>query len=170
VAVREPGGAARVSPGVSSFDAGGLSPSATLANKVEWLIQNMWPADAPPPKNNVDTAAAIATATGEDISGTTVWKLRTGRQDNPQLRTLTALATFFGVPIGYFGFASEAEPIDADLTLKALMRELRAGTINSEVLRALVNLSPDARWVVDEMILAAAHADHQRDRRPGPQK
>jgi transcriptional regulator with XRE-family HTH domain len=140
----------------------GPSPSETLAKKIEWLIQKMWPADAPPAKNNIDTAAAIAAATGEEISSTTVWKLRTGRQDNPQLRTLTALATFFGVPIGYFGFAAEAEPIDGDLTIKALQRELGAGTISPDVLRALVDLPSDVRWVVDEMILATAAAGRRR--------
>jgi transcriptional regulator with XRE-family HTH domain len=140
----------------------GPSPSETLANKIEWLIQNMWPADAPPAKNNIDTAAAITAATGEEISSTTVWKLRTGRQDNPQLRTLTSLATFFGVPIGYFGFAAEAEPIDDDLTFKALLRQLRAGTIGPDVLRALVDLPSDVRWVVDEMILATAAAGRRR--------
>ncbi|MFA1539552.1 hypothetical protein [Actinomadura monticuli] len=142
--------------------ADGVSPGASLAEKVEWLIQNLWPADAGPPRNNVETAAAIARATGEDISSTTVWKLRTGRQENPQLKTLTALATFFGVPIGYFGFAGESEPIGDDLTIKALQRDVRQGVIRPEVLRALVDLSPRARWVVDEMILAAAAADRQR--------
>jgi transcriptional regulator with XRE-family HTH domain len=140
----------------------GPSPSETLADKIEWLIQNMWPADAPPAKNNIDTAAAITAATGEEISSTTVWKLRTGRQDNPQLRTLTSLATFFGVPIGYFGFAAEAEPIDDDLTFKALLRQLRAGTISPDVLRALVDLPSDVRWVADEMILATAAAGRRR--------
>jgi transcriptional regulator with XRE-family HTH domain len=139
-----------------------LSPSASLADKVEWLIRTMWPDGVAPPRNNVETAAAITAATGEEISSTTVWKLRTGRQDNPQLRTLTALATFFGVPIGYFGFAAEAAPIDDDLTIKALLRELQAETISREVLRAFVDLSPDARWAVDEMILAVAKADRRR--------
>jgi transcriptional regulator with XRE-family HTH domain len=139
-----------------------VPPGASLAEKVEWLIQNLWPADAEPPRNNVETAAAIARATGEDISSTTVWKLRTGRQENPQLKTLTALATFFGVPIGYFGFPSESDPIGDDLTLKALRRDVEQGVIRPEVLRALVDLSPDARWVVDEMILAAAAADRER--------
>src|SRR5690606_40107299 len=88
-----------------------VSPGASLAEKVEWLIRNLWPADAGPPRNNVETAAAIARATGEDISSTTVWKLRTGRQENPQLRTLTALASFFGVPLGFFGFPAESAPI-----------------------------------------------------------
>jgi transcriptional regulator with XRE-family HTH domain len=139
-----------------------VPPGASLAEKVEWLIQNLWPAEAQPPRNNVETAAAIARATGEDISSTTVWKLRTGRQENPQLKTLTALATFFGVPIGYFGFSSESDPIGDDLTLKALRRDVEHGIIRPEVLRALVDLSPEARWVVDEMILAAAEADRER--------
>ncbi|WP_433467946.1 helix-turn-helix domain-containing protein [Spirillospora sp. CA-142024] len=139
-----------------------VPPGASLAEKVEWLIRNLWPAEAGPPRNNVDTAAAIARATGEDISSTTVWKLRTGRQENPQLKTLTALATFFGVPIGYFGFSSESDPIGDDLTLKALRRDVEHGIIRPEVLRALVDLSPEARWVVDEMILAAAEADRER--------
>ncbi|KAB2342460.1 helix-turn-helix transcriptional regulator [Actinomadura rudentiformis] len=146
-------------------DRTGISPAATLAEKIEWLIQNMWPVGVPPARNNVETAAAIHTATGEDISSTTVWKLRTGRQDNPQLRTLTALANFFGVPIGYFGFPGEADPIDDDLTFKALRREVAVGVVRPEVLRAFVDLSPEARWVVDEMILAAAHADRLRHKK-----
>ncbi|MEU5878005.1 hypothetical protein [Spirillospora sp. NPDC047279] len=140
-------------------------PAETLAEKIEWLIQNMWPAEVPQPRNNVETAAAIHRVTGEDISSTTVWKLRTGRQDNPQLRTLTALAHFFNVPIGYFGFQGEDHPIDDDLTFKALRREVETGVVRPEVLRALVDLSPEARWVVDEMILAAAEADRRRHKR-----
>ncbi|MGI8333633.1 hypothetical protein ACRYCC_27100 [Actinomadura scrupuli] len=138
------------------------SPSASLADKVEWLIRTMWPSEAPPPRNNVEAAAAITAATGEEISSTTVWKLRTGRQDNPQLRTLTALATFFGVPLGYFGFATETAPIDDDLTIKALLRRLSDQSISRDVLRAFVDLSPEGRWAVDEMILAVATADRQR--------
>lgn len=145
-----------------------VSPSATLAEKIEWLIRHMWPADAPPARNNVDVAAAITAATGEEISSTTVWKLRTGRQDNPQLRTLTALATFFRVPLGYFGFPTEAAPIDEDLTLNALRRALANGTIRPEVLRAFIDLAPETRWLVDEMLLAAATAQPPSSRPSGP--
>lgn len=141
-----------------------LSPSATLADKIEWLIGNAWPETIPTAKNNVEVAAAITGATGEDISSTTVWKLRTGRQDNPQFRTLTALATFFDVPIGYFGFSGEARPIDHHLTLKALGRHLDAGSIRPDVLRALLGISPELRRVIDEMILAAAQADRHHAR------
>ncbi|MFS2292958.1 MAG: hypothetical protein FWJ90_09665 [Actinomadura sp.] len=138
-----------------------VSPGASLAEKVEWLIRNLWPADAGPPRNNVETAAAIARATGEDISSTTVWKLRTGRQENPQLKTLTALASFFGVPLGFFGFPAESGPIGDDLALKALRRAVEQGAVRPEVLRALVDLSSETRRVVDEMILAAAAADRR---------
>ncbi|TQM70569.1 hypothetical protein FHX41_4299 [Actinomadura hallensis] len=138
-----------------------VSPGASLAEKVEWLIRNLWPADAGPPRNNVETAAAIARATGEDISSTTVWKLRTGRQENPQLRTLTALASFFGVPLGFFGFPAESAPIGDDLVLTALRRAVEQGAVRPEVLRALVDLTPETRRVVDEMILAAAAADRR---------
>jgi transcriptional regulator with XRE-family HTH domain len=137
------------------------APAASLAGKIEWLIDNLWPADAPPPRNNLEAATAITAATGEEISSTTVWKLRTGRQDNPQLKTLTALATFFGVPLGYFGFPDESSVIQDDLTFKALRREVESGALSPAVLRALVDLSPDTRRIVNEMILAAATADHQ---------
>ncbi|MFD0690963.1 XRE family transcriptional regulator [Actinomadura fibrosa] len=145
-----------------SGDIEDVPPAASLSDKIEWLIQNLWPADAPPPRNNLETAAAIASATGEDISSTTVWKLRTGRQDNPQFRTLTALATFFGVPIGYFGFATESAGITDVLTLRALCQGAERGTVKPEIVRAFLSLSPAARWLVDEIIIAAAEADRVR--------
>ena len=136
--------------------------NASLADKIEWLIENLWPNQAPAPRNNVEAAAAISAATGEEISSTTVWKLRTGRQDNPQLKTLTALASFFGVPLGYFGSPEESAAIQEDLTFKALRREIDSGTFDAAVLHALVELSPDVRKIVSEMVLAAASADRQR--------
>ncbi|RAY14991.1 XRE family transcriptional regulator [Actinomadura craniellae] len=133
-----------------------VPPSATLADKIEWLIQNLWPPTAPPPKNNVEVAAAITAATGEDISSTTIWKLRTGRQDNPQLRTLTALAAFFAVPLGYFGTEAETAALDDDLTLQALRHALDASTLRPDVLRALIDIPADIRWLIDDMIITAA--------------
>ncbi|WP_395968266.1 hypothetical protein [Actinomadura sp. 6N118] len=55
----------------------------------------------------------------------------------------------------------ESEPIGEELTLKALRAELGAGEIRSDVLRALVDLSPQTRLIVDEMILAAGQADRR---------
>jgi hypothetical protein len=67
-------------------------PGPTLGEKIEWLIRHRWPADASPSDTNAEVAAAILAATGEELSSTGIWKLRTGRGDNPTLKTLTALA------------------------------------------------------------------------------
>ncbi|MDL4770699.1 hypothetical protein [Actinomadura xylanilytica] len=144
-----------------------VPPSAALADKVEWLIQNMWPAGAPAARSNLEAAAAIADTTGEDISSTTIWKLRTGRQDNPQMKTLTALATFFHIPFGYFGFPTEATPIEEDLTFTALRHHVQNGTVRHDVLRALLDLTPHTRAIVDEMILSAARSDQAPRTPPG---
>jgi transcriptional regulator with XRE-family HTH domain len=46
------------------------------------------------------TAYAIARATGENI--TNIQRILNGENANPGLRTLTALAGYFGVGLGYF--------------------------------------------------------------------
>jgi hypothetical protein len=71
----------------------------TLAARIEWLIQHMWPKDAPPPKTNLEVAAAITAVTGEDLSSTGIWKLRTGRGANPTLRHPCPILLFWVVMI-----------------------------------------------------------------------
>lgn len=132
----------------------------TLAQKIEWLIQNRWPAQQPGPGNNVEIAAAITRETGEDISSTTIWKLRTGRSDNPQFKTLKALARFFNVPIGYFGDDDSAEAVEDRVAAETL---IGGSGLNREALRALVELSPDSRRLVADFIISAAR--HERSRR-----
>jgi transcriptional regulator with XRE-family HTH domain len=39
---------------------------------------------------------------GGAITSTSIWKLRTGRTQNPSLKTLQALGTAFQVPVSYF--------------------------------------------------------------------
>ena len=77
-------------------------PAGPLAEKPELLIRHGWPKTVPAPKTNADTAAAIAAATGTELSPTTIWKLRTGRIYDPTLTTLSALARFFDVSLSYF--------------------------------------------------------------------
>ncbi len=121
----------------------------TLGEKIEWLVKHRWPADAPPPKTNADIADAITAATGEELSSTGVWKLRTGRGDNPTLKTLTALARFFGVPVGYFGEEEAAESIGDELALLELLRD---ESIGRATLRSLTSLSGPGRRAVAEII------------------
>jgi len=79
--------------------AGGESAPAlrTLADKVNWLIDRAHPAGRGPFSNN-EVAALIKDVTGEDVSYTTIWKLRNGQAQNPQKRLIEALARTFGVP------------------------------------------------------------------------
>lgn len=124
-----------------------------LAEKIEWLFQNMWPPGLPEARNHAEAAAAIERRTGEDISATTVWKLRTGRADNPQLKTLTALARFFNVPIGYFGADDDSSAVADELVARALLDDPYVG---GEALRALIGLPPETRELVTEFIRTAA--------------
>jgi hypothetical protein len=55
----------------------------TLADKVNWLIDGARPAGRGP-YTNAELAALIERATGEQVSHTTVWKLRNGQR--PTLR------------------------------------------------------------------------------------
>lgn len=47
-------------------------------------------------------SALIEKVTGEQVSHTTIWKLRNGQATNPQLRVIEALARTFGVPPSFF--------------------------------------------------------------------
>jgi transcriptional regulator with XRE-family HTH domain len=73
----------------------------TLADKVNWLIEQARPADGGP-LSNADVCRLILKVTGEEVSVTTVWKLRSGQQGNPQMRVVQALATTFGVGPAFF--------------------------------------------------------------------
>jgi transcriptional regulator with XRE-family HTH domain len=134
----------------------------SLGERIEWLIANRWPADAPVPQTNNDIGAAVTAATGEKVSGANIWNLRTGRSVNPTLKTLAALAKFFGVPIGYFSEnQEEAESIGGQVALLTLLRD---SGITGTALRSLVDLTPESREMIAEMIASAA----KRERKRGP--
>ncbi|GII96361.1 hypothetical protein [Sinosporangium siamense] len=139
-------------------DDGGITVRS-LADKVEWLIQHRWPAERARPGNNVGIAAQISAATGEEISSTTVWKLRTGRSDNPQFKTLKALAVFFRVPVGYFGDDEEAEKVGDAVAAESA---IAGHALNRDALRALVEMSDDARRLVADFIVSAARLEKGR--------
>ena len=80
------------------------------------------------------------------VSRSYIWKLRHGRNRNPSLDVIEALAEFFGVPPGYFfGVSPDGSE---DLALSAVMRDAQT--------RALVErtrgLSPAAFDAVVAMI------------------
>ena len=134
----------------------------TLADKVNWLIDRAHPAGRGPFSNN-EIAALIKDATGEEISYTTVWKLRNGQAQNPQKRLIEALAKTFGVPPAFFfdDYDEQAGMLKEQVELLALVRDAR---ISSAQLRAILELSPEARQAIVSLVEATARDDPRRNR------
>jgi ESX-1-secreted protein regulator len=134
----------------------------TLADKVNWLIDRAHPAGRGPFSNN-EIAALIKDATGEDVSYTTVWKLRNGQAQNPQKRLIEALAKTFGVPPAFFfdDYDEQAGMLKEQVELLALVRDTR---ISSAQLRAILELSPEARQAIVSLVEATARDDVRRHR------
>jgi transcriptional regulator with XRE-family HTH domain len=51
--------------------------------------------------------------------------MRSGERDNPTIKHLRGLASFFGVPLEYFTREDVAEQVDKELHLVSSLRELR---------------------------------------------
>ena len=134
----------------------------TLADKVNWLIDRAHPAGRGPFSNN-EIATLIKDATGEEISYTTVWKLRNGQAQNPQKRLIEALAKTFGVPPAFFfdDYHEQAGMLKEQVELLALVRDAR---ISSAQLRAILELSPQARQAIVSLVEATARDDPRRHR------
>ena len=138
--------------------AGGAAPDdtgrpvlRTLADKVNWLIEQAHPAGRGPYSNN-EVSFLIHKATGEQVSGTTIWKLRNGQAANPQMRLIEALAKTFGVPPAFFFDdydEKQAGLLQEQVELLALIRDAH---INTAQLRTILSLSDEARQAVADLI------------------
>jgi transcriptional regulator with XRE-family HTH domain len=141
----------------------------SLGEKVEWLLRHRWPEGRARVESDRDIAQAISEATGNDYSHSLIWKLRTGRSDNPTRKVLAALAEFFQVPFGYFGDDEEAAAAREQLDALAVVREAGLGR---ESLRLLASMSPEGRESVADMIETVARGEKRRaknakDKEPG---
>src|SRR6201984_1011221 len=134
----------------------------TLADKVNWLIDRAHPAGRGPFSNN-EVAALIKDATGEEVSYTTIWKLRNGQGQNPQKRLIEAMARTVGVPPAFFfdDYDDQASLLQDQIELLALVRD---ADISSAQLRALLELSPQARQAIIDLAQATARGDSRRQR------
>jgi transcriptional regulator with XRE-family HTH domain len=132
----------------------------TLADKVNWLIDRAHPAGRGPFSNN-EVAALIKDATGEEVSYTTIWKLRNGQAQNPQMRLIEAMARTFGVPPAFFfdDHGDQGGLLAEQVELLALVRDAR---ISSVQLRAILELGPDARQAIIDLVKATARDEGRR--------
>ena len=134
----------------------------TLADKVNWLIDRAHPAGRGPYSNN-EISTLIQNTTGEEISYTTIWKLRNGQAQNPQKRLIEALAKTFGVPPAFFfdDYDEQAGLLQEQVELLALVRDAR---LSSAQLRAILELGPQARQAIVNLAEATAREDARRHR------
>lgn len=79
--------------------------------------------------SNEEVAAAILQDQGVTISASYLWYLRTGQRDNPTVRHLHALASFFGVPPAYFVEDAADKRVEAELAVAAAIRDVGVRTV-----------------------------------------
>ena len=147
-------------PGEAADSAEGTPVLRTLADKVNWLIDRAHPAGRGPYTNN-EVADLITKTTGEEISYTQIWKLRNGQAQNPQMRLIEAMARTFGVPAAFFFPSSTRRPalLQEQVELLAMIRDAR---IDTEQLRAILGLSPEARKAITDLIAVTSRDETRR--------
>jgi transcriptional regulator with XRE-family HTH domain len=131
----------------------------SIAEKLDRLFRQVRPAGQAEP-SYMTVAEAIRSQQGVPISHTYIWQLRTGRRDNPTVQHLTALATYFGVPVSYFLDDEQTRQVDAQL---ALLRTIRDAGVTEIALRA-AGVSPRGRETINELIRKV----WESERRPDP--
>jgi transcriptional regulator with XRE-family HTH domain len=101
----------------------GSERRATLADRLNHLFAVVRPAGRSRPFSNPEVARAVSGNGEVQISPQYLWALRNGSRDNPTVKQLEALATFFGVPPAYFLSDERASDIDEQLALLAAARD-----------------------------------------------
>jgi len=130
----------------------------SIAEKLDRLFRQVRAAGQAEP-SYMAVAEAIRTVQGVSISHTYIWQLRTGRRDNPTVQHLTALATYFGVPVAYFLDDEQFRRIDAQLEL---LQTIRDAGVTEIALRA-ADVSPDGRHMINELIRKVWESERRPD-------
>jgi transcriptional regulator with XRE-family HTH domain len=102
-------------------EGGDPAPRGTFAERLDYLFKTVKPEHGPLTMDEV--AARISAQGGERVSSAYLSALRRGVRDNPSLRTIEALARFFGVPATYFVDDGTAKEVRSQLELLTQLRE-----------------------------------------------
>jgi transcriptional regulator with XRE-family HTH domain len=145
-------------PDKAGQDGAGRQPLRTLADKVNWIIEQAHPAGRGP-LSNAEVTFLIHTVTGDEISVTTLWKLRNGQQANPQLRVLQALATTFGVDPAFFFDDYDEKKLGLLRDQVELIALVRDAGITSAQFRMLLGMDDEGRKVFADMIRRVARTE-----------
>jgi transcriptional regulator with XRE-family HTH domain len=113
----------------------------TLAEKIDLLFKTI-----KKPDGSQYTYQEVEEGTGKAITGAYVWKLRTGKAENPSYKVLKVLSDFFEVPVSFF-FEEVSEEYLQNLKLATQLREdgvqhiaLRAGDLDEAGKRAVLEM------------------------------
>ena len=136
----------------------GTVPLKTLADKVNWILDQAHPAGRGR-FSDAEVCFKIHAATGEQISTTTIWKLRNGQLTNPQLRVIEALAKTFGVPAGFFLDDYDEDKLGLWREQVELLALIRDAGITAAEFRAFLGLDAEGRKAVAGLIERAARGD-----------
>lgn len=119
----------------------------TFAELLDYLFREVHP-QGRGPYTYAEVAHGIRETSGLEISASAIQQLRTGKNTNPKMQTIRALASFFGVPAGYFFDEQVAEQTRAEIQVVAAMRD---GGVRRVALRAN-GLSPSSLRMVNSVI------------------
>jgi transcriptional regulator with XRE-family HTH domain len=139
-------------------------PAFSIAAKLDRLFESIRP-PGQAEFSYTAVAEAIRAQQGISISHTYIWQLRTGRRTNPTIQHLTALATFFGVPVAYFLDDAEARKINDQLEL---LRTLQDAQVTEIALRA-ADVSESSREAIGEIVRKLWELENPADRRREPE-
>ncbi|HET9059624.1 MAG TPA: helix-turn-helix domain-containing protein [Acidimicrobiales bacterium] len=125
----------------------------TFAERLEHLFQTVHP-EGRRPYSLEEVASGIVSQGYEPVSAAYIWALRKGQRENPTIRTVEALAGFFGVPAAYFFDDVLATKTDSEL---ALLSQLRQAGGRSIAARA-EDLTPQGMAAVESILELATQA------------
>ncbi|MFR9806467.1 helix-turn-helix domain-containing protein [Pseudonocardia sp. RS010] len=137
----------------------------TLKDRLDHLIRNVHP-EGRGPYTLDEISQGIKESTGVTISVAYLSQLANGRRDNPTMAHLHGIATFFGVPVGYFFDAATSRATDEEL---ALLRAIRDEGIRDLTLAAL-DLTPETRAAVGRIMSEMSTLDHRSASENRPQR
>ena len=130
----------------------------TLADKVNWLIEQARPADRGS-LSNAEVCRLILKVTGEEVSVTTIWKLRNGQQTNPVMRVIQALATTFGVEPAFFFEDYDEDKLGLLQDQVELLALVRDAGITSAEFRTILGMDVAGRRTLASLIGRATRAE-----------
>ncbi|MEU6285187.1 helix-turn-helix domain-containing protein [Streptomyces sp. NPDC047028] len=123
----------------------------TFAELLDALFREVHPTGRGP-YTYAEVSQGVQEATGFSISASAIQQLRTGKNENPKMATVRALAAFFGVPPSYFFEEEVAERTLAEVGLVAAMRDadvrrvaLRANGLSTSSLEMVTAVIDQAR-------------------------